>query len=80
VADEIQVELNRSREKSARLLAALARKIKVPRAVRATPGAPDTDVVYGVRRAIWQRPLAAVAVAVALGYLIGRALSRRALH
>ena len=82
---DLQSELDESRESAARLLETLARKIGASRAVRnAATGARRAanyvqrysakDVVAGAERVVRRRPAVSIAVAVVAGFLVGRAL------
>ena len=81
---QMQVELDRSREHSARLLDDLAQKIGAKRAVRGAAGKVHRAahyvqahsvkaVVTGIDRTIRSRPASSIAVAVLAGFILGRA-------
>ena len=82
---EMLVELERSREHSARLLDALAQRIGAKRAVRGATNRIERaahyvqvhsmkDVVTGFDRIIRRRPASSIAVAVLAGFILGRTL------
>ncbi len=86
--DNLQTELEKSRQSAVRLMDNLARKIGADRAVRkAATGVQSAaqflqehgwnDVAAGINRAVRRRPGAAILVAVAAGFLVGRALRSR---
>ncbi len=85
---ELQSELDRSRESAARLLENLARKIGANRAVRsAATGVQRAaryvqdystkDVAAGLGRLVRRRPVYAIAVAAVAGFLVGSAIRSR---
>src|SRR4051794_26257059 len=87
-ARELMDEVERSRESAARLLENLAQKIGSARAMRsAATGVHRAahyvqthsvkDVAFEVERAVRRRPAPAIAIAVAVGFLAGRALRSR---
>jgi ElaB/YqjD/DUF883 family membrane-anchored ribosome-binding protein len=82
------LEVERSRESAARLLENLAQKVGGSRAVRTAASGVQRaahyvqahgvkDVATGIERVVRRRPAAAIAIAVAAGFLIGRALRSR---
>ncbi len=81
-------ELDRSRESAARLLEGLAQKIGAAPALRSAADGMQRaahyvqahsvkDVFQGIGRAARRRPAAAIAIAIAAGFLAGRALRSR---
>lgn len=87
-AHELQVEVERSRESAARLLETLSDKIGASRAVRSAASGLQRaahyvqahsvkDVATGLEKAARSRPVAAIAIAVVAGFLVGRALRSR---
>jgi len=85
---ELQLELDRSRESSARLLDSFARKIGGNRAVRKTASSVNRaahyvhahsakDVAIEIERFVRRRPGYSIAAAVVAGFLVGRALRSR---
>jgi len=87
-AQELQVEVERSRESAARLLENLAQKVGSNRAVRTATASVQRaahyvqahsvkDVANGLERAVRSRPTASIAIAAVAGFLIGRALRSR---
>ncbi len=85
---DLQSELEQSRESAARLMDNLARKIGASRAVRnAANGVQRAahyvqdhglrDVAAGIDRAVRGRPATSVLIAVVAGFLVGRALTPR---
>jgi ElaB/YqjD/DUF883 family membrane-anchored ribosome-binding protein len=85
---ELQAELERSRESAARLLETLAEKIGAARAMRtAATGVQRAahyvqvhsvkDVATEIDNAVRWRPVLSVALAVAAGFLVGRAIRPR---
>jgi ElaB/YqjD/DUF883 family membrane-anchored ribosome-binding protein len=85
---ELQSELDRSRESSARLLDNLARKVGGNRAVRSAATGVNRaahyvqvhsarDVASEIEQLVRRRPGYSIAVAVAAGFLVGRALQSR---
>ncbi len=79
--DDLQSELAQSRERAARLMDDLARKIGASRPLRgAAQFVQDHEwsgVAAGVAKAVRGRPATSIAVAVLAGFLIGRALRPR---
>jgi ElaB/YqjD/DUF883 family membrane-anchored ribosome-binding protein len=82
------LEVERSRESAARLLDTLGQKIGASRAVRTAASGVQRaahyvqahgvkDVASGIERVMRRRPAAAIAVAVAAGFLVGRTLRSR---
>jgi hypothetical protein len=87
-AQELQAEMERSRESAARLLDTLAQKVGATRAMRSAASGVQRaahyvqahsvkEVATGIEKAVRSRPAAALAVAVIAGYLAGRALRSR---
>ncbi len=85
---ELESELNKSRESAARLLDNLARKIGASRAVHNAAGGlhraahyvhgySAKDVVTGIERLMRRRPGYSIALAVVAGFVIGRAIRSR---
>ncbi len=85
---QMQSELERSRETSARLLDNLSRKIRYNRALRGAAGGIERAARYmrgenmrkataGLDRLVRKRPLYSIAAAAAAGFLVGRALRSR---
>jgi ElaB/YqjD/DUF883 family membrane-anchored ribosome-binding protein len=83
------MELEKSRESAARLLDALARKLRTtPGGRRAADGLERAanyvhihsvrDVAFRVERFVNEKPATAILIAVAAGFLAGRALRPRA--
>jgi len=82
------LEVERSRESAARLLDNLAQKVGSSRAVRSAASGVQRaahyvqergvkDVATGIERAVRRQPAAAIAIAVAAGFVVGRALRAR---
>ncbi len=87
-ASELRAEAEKSRESAARLLETFAEKIGANRAVRnAASGVQRAahyvqahsvrDVAAGLERAVRRNPAVSIAIAVAAGFLAGRALRSR---
>jgi ElaB/YqjD/DUF883 family membrane-anchored ribosome-binding protein len=87
-ANELQAEMEKSRESAARLLENLSRKIGASRAMRTAVHRVERaahyvqahsvkDVAAGIERVVRGRPVASIAVAVVAGFLVGRALRSR---
>ncbi len=87
-AQELQAEVEKSRESAARLLDTLAQKVGGNRAVRSAASGVQRaahyvqahsvkDVAAGIERVVRSRPATALAVAVVAGFLVGRALRPR---
>lgn len=85
---DLEVELDKSRESAARLLETLAQKIGSARAMRtAATGVQRAaqyvqahsvrDVATEIESAVRWRPALSIAVAVMAGYLVGRAIRSR---
>jgi ElaB/YqjD/DUF883 family membrane-anchored ribosome-binding protein len=85
---DLQSELDKSRESAARLLENLARKIGANRAVRKTANGVNRaaqyvqhhsvkDLAAGMERLVRRRPVYSIAAAVIAGILVGRALRSR---
>ncbi len=86
--EDLQSELDKSRESAARLMENLAKKIGASRAVRnAANGVQRAahyvqehglkDVAGGIDRAVRRRPGASILIAVVAGFFVGRALRPR---
>jgi ElaB/YqjD/DUF883 family membrane-anchored ribosome-binding protein len=86
--EQMQSELERSREASARLLDNLACKIRSNRTFRGAASGIERAARYmrgeGARRAtaeldrlVHERPIYSIAIAAAAGFLLGRALRSR---
>ena len=86
--DEMQSELERSRESAARLLESLAQKIGGNQAVRTAANSVQraahyvqehswNDLLNGLEKAIRKRPAYSIAAAVVAGFLVGRAIRSR---
>jgi ElaB/YqjD/DUF883 family membrane-anchored ribosome-binding protein len=87
-AQDLEVELDKSRESAARLLESLAQKIGAARAMRTAAtgvqraaqyvqGHSVRDVATEIESAVRWRPALSIAVAVVAGYLVGRAIRSR---
>ncbi|PWT85975.1 MAG: hypothetical protein C5B56_13180 [Proteobacteria bacterium] len=87
-AQDLQVELEKSRESAARLLETLAQKIGGTRAVRTAASSVQRaahyvqahsmkDVATEIDHAVRWRPAVSIAVAVVAGFLVGRAIRSR---
>ena len=87
-SQDLEVELNKSRESAARLLETLAQKIGSARAVRtAATGMQRAahyvqarsvrEVATEIESAVRWRPALSIAVAVVAGFLVGRAIRSR---
>lgn len=85
---DLTLELEKSRESSARLLEALAQKIGAAPGMRSAAGSVQRaahyvqahsvkDVLAGIDRAARRRPVAAIGLAVLAGFLVGRAMRSR---
>jgi ElaB/YqjD/DUF883 family membrane-anchored ribosome-binding protein len=85
---DLQSELDQSRESAARLLENLARKIGANRAVRNAASGVNRaaqyvqhhsvkDLAAGMERLVRLRPAYSIAAAVVAGFLVGRALRSR---
>jgi ElaB/YqjD/DUF883 family membrane-anchored ribosome-binding protein len=85
---DLAAELEQSRESAARLLENLARKIGATRAVRGAAGSIGRaahyvqahgmeDMAAGIGRLVRRRPAYSIAIALAAGFLVGRALRSR---
>ncbi|MBZ5580832.1 MAG: hypothetical protein LAQ30_01270 [Acidobacteriia bacterium] len=85
---DLQSELDKSRESAERLLENLARKIGASRAVRNAANGMQRaaryvhvhsarDFTAGIERLVRRRPAYAIAVAIAAGFLVGRAARSR---
>lgn len=85
---DLIAELDKSRESAARLLESLAQKLGATPVVRSAAGGVQraahyvqahsvNDVLDGIERAARRRPVAAIGIAVAAGFLVGRALRSR---
>ncbi len=85
---DLQSDLEKSRESAERLLDTLARKIGASRAVRNAANGMQRaaryvhvqsarDFTAGLERLVRRRPAYAIAVAIAAGFLAGRAFRRR---
>ncbi len=84
---DLESELNQSKQSSARLLDDLARKVGSNRTIRtATQGVQRAahyvqehsakDIAAEVERLMRKQPVVAIAVAVAAGFVVGRAVRR----
>ncbi len=84
----IEEELESSLESARRLLDSLAQRLQIKRAARNAAdsvqraahyvqGQSVKDLAAGVERFIRQRPGPALLIAVAAGFVVGRALSRK---
>jgi ElaB/YqjD/DUF883 family membrane-anchored ribosome-binding protein len=87
-AQDLQVELEKSRESAARLLETLAQKLGATRAVRTAASGVQRaahyvqahsvkDVATEIDNAVRWRPAVSIAVAIATGFLVGRAIRSR---
>jgi hypothetical protein len=85
---DVLAELDQARQSAARLLENLAERIGAAPAVRSAAGSVHRaahyvhahsvkDVVTGIERAARRRPIHAIAIAVAAGFLVGRAIRSR---
>ena len=85
---DIMAELDRSRESAARLLENLAQRIGAAPVVRSAADGVQRaahyvqahsvkDVITGIERAARRRPVAAIAIAVTAGFLVGKAIRSR---
>jgi hypothetical protein len=88
VSEELQAQVEKSRESAARLLDSLAHKvggyqfvrtaaIEVERAAHHVPAQSLKEVAAVIDRAVRRRPASAIAIAVVAGFLVGRALRSR---
>ena len=86
--EQLQSELDKSREVSARLLDNLAKKIRLNPAVRGAAsglgraarymrGETVRNATAGLDRVVRERPFYSIAIAAVAGFLIGRALRSR---
>jgi ElaB/YqjD/DUF883 family membrane-anchored ribosome-binding protein len=84
---DLESELNKSKQSSARLLDDLARKVGSNRTVRiATRGVQRAahyvqehsakDIAVKAERLVRKQPIVTIAAAVAAGFLVGRAIRR----
>jgi ElaB/YqjD/DUF883 family membrane-anchored ribosome-binding protein len=87
-SQDLTAELEKSRESAARLLENLAQKIgaapvvrsaaeNVQRAAHYVQAHSVRDIFTGIDRAARRRPVAAIGIAVAAGFLLGRAIRSR---
>ncbi len=85
---DLQSDLEKSRESAERLLENLARKIGASRAVRNAANSVQRaaryvhvhsarDLTAGIERLVRRRPGYAIAFAIAAGFLVGRAVRPR---
>lgn len=88
IPQDVIAELDRSRETAAQLLEKFADKLgstpviegaagPVRRAAQYVQAHSVDDMAAGAERAIRQRPVVAIAAAVVIGFLVGRALRAR---
>jgi hypothetical protein len=86
--DKLSLELEKSRESAAELQRSLAHRIGTSRVAQTAAGGLERaaqyvhmhdwkDVAAGFDRAVRGRPVVSIVVAVAAGFLIGRALRPR---
>ena len=88
MSEELQAQVEKSRESAARLLDSLAQKVggyqfvrtvavEAERASHYVPAQPLKEVAAGIDRAVRRRPASAIALAVVAGFLVGRVLRSR---
>jgi ElaB/YqjD/DUF883 family membrane-anchored ribosome-binding protein len=86
--ENLEVELEKSRESAARLLETLARKVGAVSAVRSAKGGlhraahyvhahSTEDMAAEIERLVCRRPAYSIGVAIVAGFLVGRALRPR---
>lgn len=88
MSEELQAQVEKSRESAARLLDSLAHKVggyqfvrtaaaEAGRATHYVHAHSVKEVAAGIDRAVRKRPASAIAIAVVAGFLVGRALRTR---
>lgn len=88
VLPRVDPEVERSRETAARLMEAFARKLRRHRAMRNAANGVERAAHYvqaysweevsaGIERFAMQKPVAALSIAAAVGFVVGSALGRK---